>query len=362
MTGTTSRPRRAARTCLLGAAVLTLGLSAAHSAGALTIVPTFDKSVTSLANASAIEAAFNTVAHDYDTAFSNAVTINVGVSWGSVAGQALPGGAVGASSDNLYGYFTYGQVKSFLTSGSQRNPADTSLATAIAALPAATPSGPSKYVLPSAEAKALGLISGTSTSVDGYIGFAGAASGYTFDPSGGILAGTYDFEAVAAHEIAEVLGRTGGINSASPAWRTPFDLYRYSAPGVLDAGYKDAAYFSINGGVTALKAFNNAASGDRSDWLSLAGVYDVQNAFLTTGQAYSLSNVDLTSLDVLGWGGGNPGNLAVGNPNGRAFGLVSGSVPEPRSWAILTVGFFGLGSAFRTARRRRKPQYAERVL
>jgi hypothetical protein len=340
-----SRPLHA---CLWGLIASSVGLSMAAPAAALTIVPTFDSSFTGLSNAAAVEAAFNAVARDYDSAFANPVNINIKVSWGAVAGQALPASAIGASSDNLYGYFTYAQIKSDLVTSSSRNPADTALATAIASLPSAVTTGPTKFVLPSAEAKALGLVSGTSTSIDGYIGFAGATSGYSFDPAS-MVAGTYDFEAVAAHEIAEVLGRMGGINSATPAWRTPFDLFRYSAPGVLDAGYKDSAYFSVNGGVTDLKAFNNSASGgDRSDWLSTAG-NDIQNAFLSKGVAYNLGNVDLTALDVLGWGGSNPGDTGLGVPNGRAFGLVLGpdAVPEPSSWTMLIVGFFGLGAAIR---------------
>jgi hypothetical protein len=354
------------RVRLWGFAASAIGLAMVGPAAALTIVPKFDSSITSLSSAAAIEAAFNTVAKDYDSAFANPVNINITVSWGSVAGQALPASAVGASSDNLYGYFSYAQIKSDLLASASRNAADTALVKAVALLPSAVTTGPTKFVLPSAEAKALGLVSGTSTSIDGYIGFAGLASGYSFSPAS-IVAGTYDFEAVAGHEIAEVLGRMSGIESTAPAWRTPFDLFRYSAPGVLDAGYKDSAYFSVNGGVTDLKAFNNSTSGgDRSDWLSTAG-NDIQNAFLSKGLAYTLSNVDLTALDVLGWGGTNLGDTGLGNPNGRAFGLVLGpdAVPEPSSWIILILGFFGLGAALRRSRGERRQRYrrlaAERV-
>ncbi|HZZ66645.1 MAG TPA: NF038122 family metalloprotease [Phenylobacterium sp.] len=340
------RPRAWCFGALAGAATISISAPAA----ALTIIPKFDASITALSNAGAVEAAFNTVAADYDSVFSNAVNINVDVSWGSVAGKALPGGAIGASSDNLYGYFTLAQIKSDLAASSARNPADTALATAVKSIPATIATGPSKFVLPSAEAKALGLVSGASTSIDGYIGFGGTTSGYSFNPLS-VAAGTYDFEAVAAHELAEVLGRMGGVDSTSPAWRSPFDLFRYSAPGVLDAGYNDAAYFSVNGGVTDLKAFNNSPSGgDRSDWLVKSGVHDVQDAFQNQGSRYTLSNVDLTALDVLGWGGGNAGDASLGNPTGQAFGLVLGpdAVPEPASWALLILGFFGLGSTLRS--------------
>src|SRR5476649_1083746 len=103
-----SRPLHA---CLWGLIASSVGLSMAAPAAALTIVPTFDSSFTGLSNAAAVEAAFNAVARNYDSAFANPVNINIKVSWGAVAGQALPASAIGASSDNLYGYFTYAQIK-----------------------------------------------------------------------------------------------------------------------------------------------------------------------------------------------------------------------------------------------------------
>jgi hypothetical protein len=82
---------------------------------AMMIVARYDASVTSQSSAAAIETAFNAVAHDYSSLFSNAATVYVNVSWGSVAGQALPSNAVGASVDNIYGYFTYSQVRARLS-------------------------------------------------------------------------------------------------------------------------------------------------------------------------------------------------------------------------------------------------------
>jgi hypothetical protein len=329
---------------------------AAAPASALTILANFDSSVTGQANATAIETAFNKAADVYEGAFSNAATIHINVSWGTVAGRAMPSGAVGASSDSLYGYFTYDQIRADLTASSGRTPTDTVLATALGSLTATAPAGPTRYVIPSAEAKALGMISGTGTGVDGSIGFS-ASSPFDFNPIGGVTAGSYDFEAIAAHEIAEVLGRFSGITS-SPQFRTPFDLFRYVAPGAPSAGYMDSAYFSINRGVTALKAFNNVGGGDRGDWLGVTGLYDVSNAFLTKGQPYAVSNADLTALDVLGWGGTNAGGTGLSNPTGQAFNLVSvpDGVPEPGTWAMMTLGFLAMASALR--RRSRSPAMA----
>jgi hypothetical protein len=86
------------------AAVALLAANTVQPAAALVINPVVDSSITSLANAGTIEAAFNTVAHDFASQFTSSAQINVNVSWGSVGGQPLPTGTVGASSSSLYGY------------------------------------------------------------------------------------------------------------------------------------------------------------------------------------------------------------------------------------------------------------------
>jgi hypothetical protein len=318
---------------LAGAALITAGM--AQPAAALVINPIFDSSITSRANASTIQTAFNTVAQDWASQFINNAQINVKVSWGSVGGQVLPSNAVGASTSSLYGYYTYNQVKSYLTNASLGNPSDTALAIAVANLPATAPSGVSKYVIPSSEAKVLGLIPPMQTSTDGSIGFAGnSMTSYDYDPTDGVKAGTYDFQAVAAHELDEVLGRISGLYNTAPTYRTVFDLFRYKSPGVLSFSYSEAAYFSIDGGVTNLGKFNNTASGDRGDWLTLAGSTDIQDAFISTGQRKNLTAVDLTGLDVLGYNGINLGNTAWNLPQTIAFRLVE-PVPEPGSLILL---------------------------
>ena len=69
------------------AAVALLAASMAQPAAALVINPSFDNSITSLANAGTIKAAFNTVAQDFASQFTANAQINVRVSWGSVGGQ-----------------------------------------------------------------------------------------------------------------------------------------------------------------------------------------------------------------------------------------------------------------------------------
>jgi len=325
-------------------------------AHAVVIHPVYDSSITRLSNAAQIEAAFDAVAKDYATSLSAPVTVNVGVSWGAVGGQSLPSSAVGASINNLYGYFTYSQVKSFLASSSASNPTNTALATAVHYLPSATPSGVSKYVIASSEAKALGLISGSQSSLDGSIGFAGSASSYAFSP-GSVTSGKYDFSAVAAHELDEVLGRISGVDSQG-SYRTPFDLFRYGAPGTLSYSYNAASYFSIDGGRTALGRFNySSTGGDRGDWATTSTTTDVQDAFISPGQRKNLLAVDFTALDVLGWGGNNLGNTATATPNKIAFNLIRdpAAVPEPESWLTMVAGFALMGLSLR---RRARPRSA----
>src|SRR6476619_3827232 len=105
-----TRPRSCGFQCLgvsmrnlLGATTAALCFSA--PASAVTIRPIYDSSITSLANSAQIQSAFNTIAADYAKSFASPVTVNVGVSWGKVGNTALPSNAVGASSNNLYGYF-----------------------------------------------------------------------------------------------------------------------------------------------------------------------------------------------------------------------------------------------------------------
>jgi hypothetical protein len=59
-----------------------------------------------------------------------------------------------------------------------------------------------------AEAKALGLLAGNATGIDGYVGFNNSAN-YTFNPNNRAVAGEYDFIGLALHEITEVMGRYG---------------------------------------------------------------------------------------------------------------------------------------------------------
>ncbi len=87
----------------------------------------------------------------------------------------------------------------------------------------------------------------------------------------------YGLQAVANHEIDEVLG-TGGAGSTIggtgffAAGVGDLDLYRYTAAGVRSYSTTQTtspySYFSINGGTTVLSYFNQTSGADYADWLS----------------------------------------------------------------------------------------------
>ena len=327
-----------------------LFLAAAAPARALVIVPVFDSSITSLANAATVESAFNAAAAVFDRSFSNPATIRINVSWGSVGGRAIPTGDIGASLSNLSSGWTYSEVTGYLRAAAASHPSDLSLAAAVAHLSATDPTKTNNFAVPYGEAQALGMLPAKMTLAAGSIGFK-AGTIFDFNPVGGISAGAYDFQGLAQHEIDEVLGRITGLHSGAVQFATPFDLFRYAGNGVHNFSYLSSAYFSVNGGLSKLGNFNYSGGGDRSDWLTLATSNDIQNAYFSTGKALSISASDLTALDILGWGSFATSQL-TGVPLSFDSGTSMGnaSVPEPAVWAMLLWGFGLVGAS---ARRRR---------
>lgn len=156
------------------------------------------------------------------------------------------------------------------------------------------------WALARPQAKALGFIP-DDMSDDGGTTF-GAQNAFTF--SGQIATGTSDFQGVAAHEIAEVMGRfglSGGNNMFSL-----IDNFAYTGAGTKALRGGAANFFSIDNGTTLLKQFNDNSVNhlDTRDWAG--GTNDAFNQFSNGGVVNPVSAVDLQLMDVIGYGSVNP--------------------------------------------------------
>lgn len=286
----------------------------------------FDSSfVTDFGSRAALaESAFDYAAGAYSRLFANNITINLTVT--GVTGTSV----LGESSSALAGTLTYVQVKTVLNA-SAASPDDV---TAYANLPASDPvAGGGKYWLTMAQAKALGLMPSNNSSSDGTITF-GSGFTYTFSPTSRSVSGAFDFIGIAEHEISEVMGRIGLLGTSlggAPGYGV-LDLFAYTTAGSPNLNPQvNGAYFSIDGGHTNLRIYNDAANGgDAKDWASGQGA-DAFNAFTGPGTEENITPVDIRELDVLGY------SLA--------------KVPEPSSLVPLLL----IGLAFAGMRRQNNP-------
>jgi hypothetical protein len=160
--------------------------------------------------------------------------------------------------------------------------------------------GQGTWQLTRPQAKALGVIPDDLHN-DGGTTF-GVNNPFTF--SGAIALKTFDFHGIAAHEIAEVMGRLG-LSGANNKF-TLIDNFSYVGPGMKGLGGGAGNFFSIDNGVTLLKEFNNSAANhlDTRDWEK--GTNDAFNQFSNSGVVNAVTAVDLQLMDVIGYGRVNP--------------------------------------------------------
>ena len=281
---------------------------------------------------SSFETAVSFAASYFDSLITTPYDITINVGWGEITqGSATPlsnGGAEGGP-DDLYQY-SYQDVVSALQSH------ENSIATlsAYSSLPPTDPTSGSGVLLSILEADALGLTTyGAGTTGSGSVGFAADGS-YNFDTTNRAVSGKADFVGIAEHEIAHALDRISPLAEGS-GWGL-LDLFRYVSAGALATDGAQTSYFSVDGGVTALKNFGTTAN-DPSDWSNSgpnAPEADSFNAFYSLGVVDPVTTIDEEVMNILGFSEAASGvtgatvqsgqNLLVSAGNSFTGSVISG--------------------------------------
>jgi hypothetical protein len=228
----------------------------------------------------------------FDSLFIANITVTIDVGYGEIDGQSLGSNDLGESEQIDVTSVSYSAVRNALIA--QGAPGSSTL-------PSSAPTGnPGTLYMASAEQKALGLLANNS-SLDGYVGFDGAANVFSYAINSAPPSNEYYFVGVLEHEITEVMGRTSYLDY-SHAY-SAMDLFRYSAANTRQFSTGAPSYFSVNGGATDLNNWNNfqtGNSGDLGDWAPSAG-NDAFDDNSNSGVINSLSSADFTLMNAIGW-------------------------------------------------------------
>jgi hypothetical protein len=263
----------------------------------------WDSSVTSNTHWQAIEQTVVQAAKTYTDLFTNQAVINIDVTLDNLFGQPLPQGALGESATN-------GFALDYPTLAAYLGAADAGLVQAGVMAPDAVNalqglSGEAMFV-PTAEAKAIGLIDPATPVLDGIIALSSSQLSFFGDAGGGPKTLLADGLGVAQHEISEVLGRIGVeglpvLDGVTPIY-TPLDIFRYSGPGAPDTT-PTSGYFSLDDGATALNVFNDPHNGgDAADWaFSQSNLNNAFSAFVPAGVKLHVTADDVLALAALGY-------------------------------------------------------------
>jgi hypothetical protein len=243
-------------------------------------------------------AAVQQAAAIFDHIFPGNYTLNIRYGWGTWDNQVDPNLAFanGAEGGPVNGTtVSYATVKSWLTASATLPDQHQ----ALASLPANVNSFPgdaNAFYVSSAQEKAFGVYSGSSTEIDGAIGF-GKVTNAAFWLEG------------ALHEIAHAIGRTTDFYAGDP---TIMDLFRYSSTstGQYDWTGYNPAYFSINGGRTDLANFSDVS--DFADFAVDQLTPSDPFNWMIDGTTHTLTSIDIELMNILGFGSiATPPNIIV---------------------------------------------------
>jgi hypothetical protein len=339
-------------------------------------------------NGSAAEQGFQIAANYWESVLTNDAVLNFNVGYASLGADIL-----GSTKSNSFKDVDIGSYYSLLNA-TQSSALD---AQAVANLSPLTPNGSVDVTVPeyfdpntlsgvaevgsrtapdntpisgtmaisSANIKA--LVGGFEDVVDGEINFSSDFA-FDFDPTDGISGGMYDFIGVAIHEMAHALGFLSSAQDFDYNTGTDFpvddywwgyssDMFRYSAPGVLDWTFDTDSYFSLDAGATAYMDgyfSTGAVNGDGSQashWkknYTCTDFLGIMNPYTCDGFGTNVSALDLALLDAIGW----DTNVDItSNPNylKSSANIYFDAVPEPSVLALMFAGLIGL---FGVSRRR----------
>lgn len=244
-------------------------------------------------NATAARAAWAAAAQVFTSKFSGNININITVD--AVAGTSV----FGQSSATLLP-ISYADLLALVKSHAATQNDQLAIGAGGSMTAVDPTNGHGTWWLTRAQAKALGHIS-DDMSEDGMTTF-GAGNPFTF--SGGVTAGTYDFQGIAAHEISEVMGRlglSGGTVGTTVNSFSLIDNFSYTGAGTKGLRGGPGENFSIDNGTTLLKLWNDPTANhlDSRDWAP--GTNDAFNQFSASGVVNGVSAIDLQLMDVIGY-------------------------------------------------------------
>ena len=236
---------------------------------------------------SGFTAAIQAAANIFDQDFLGNYTVNITYGWGTYDGQtnselttANNGiSSIGGTENSTT--VSYATVRNWLNANATLSDQQT----AVASLPSNTsafPGNANSFFVSSAQEKALGVYTGSNSTIDGSIGFNDT------DPANS------NFLGLALTEIAHALGWITEFYAGAP---TIADLFRFSSQGTYQWTGGDAAYFSLNNGATDVANF--ATSFDYTLFTNLTN--DALSVPITP-QTTNLTSFDIEVLNAVGFG------------------------------------------------------------